>query len=149
MALRYPDLGTPPRGWTVARAGASLRLIPPGASARGARAFMAVSPLVPRTPNMPGVEAILRQTLAAETGATGMVVESETAAAAVADGGLEGTRLEVTVRLAAGTTQRRVYTMYRDDAFLYGLHYIADAQTYPVLLAAYDAAVASVLAAEP
>lgn len=147
----FPDLGSPPTGWTVSRAGAAIRLVPPGAYPDRARACMVVSPLVPVSHVMPDVETVIRQALSAEVLGTGMTVESESEMMDVqTTGALHGKRLVLSVRHKGATeSQRRVYTMYRDTAWLYGLHYISDEETFDFFLPTYETAAESILAVPP
>ena len=136
----FPDFGQPPRAWTVSRAGAALRLVPPGAYPDRSRASMFVSPLVPVSPAMPVVETILRQALGAEVAQTGLAVESESPISEVSAGDLLGSRLEVAVRHpGAQLLQRRIYTMFRDASWLYGIHFVADEEVFDFFLPEYEA----------
>ena len=46
--LHYPDLASPPAGWTVTRIGSQIRLVPPKNAAAPTNATIIVSPLVAR-----------------------------------------------------------------------------------------------------
>ena len=147
----FPDLASPPTGWTVSRAGAAIRLVPPGAYPDRARACMVISPLVPVSPAMPNIETVIRQALSAEVLGTGMTVESESEIQDVqTEGALKGKRLVLAVRhKGASEIQRRVYTMYRDASWLYGIHYISDEATFDFFLPTYESTAQSVLAVPP
>jgi hypothetical protein len=94
---------------------------------------------------MPDIPSLLEQTLQAEVAQTGMTLETEPESAPITtDSGLGGHRVAVTVKTANGQVQRRVYTMVRDERWLYGLHYIADEATYDHFLATYDAVASSI-----
>ena len=67
-ALQYPDLGSPPMGWTVGRQGAAIRLVPPGAYLDLSRAAMVVSPLVPIRDEMLAPDELILAALSAELG---------------------------------------------------------------------------------
>ena len=135
-----PELQRPPQGWTVVRHGLAARLIPPGAYADHCRASMSVSPLVPVSQAMPDIETLMRQALSAEVIATGITIEAEVPAIDVqTDSGLHGKRLEFTIRHPkASQSQHRIYSMYRDDSWIYGLHYVADEQTFDFFRTLYE-----------
>ena len=112
---------------------------------------MVVSPLMPVSIAMPNVETIIRQALSAEVMGTGMTIETESEITDVAtEGGLQGIRLAITVRhRGASQIQRRLYSMYRDASWLYGIHYIADAETYEHFLELYRNTADSIQAVPP
>lgn len=144
IPLAWPDLGAPPAGWTGGRVGPVMRLVPPGAFLDRSRAFIAVSPIVPRTDAMPPPAALIAQALALETRQTGAVpVDRAEPAPFATDGGLEGVRVEVTLRTRAGGTERRAYVMVQDAARVYALTYVADEATWPSFLADFDRAARS------
>lgn len=146
MTPLYPDLAAPPTGWTGGRMGAAIKLVPPGAWLDSARASIIVSPLVPRSRALPAPGVIIEQALAAELARFPMdMVSREGPTPVIATSGLEGVRLEVTLKgLGDGRIQRRIYISYQDEAFLYGIHYLADEATFPVFLEVFEAAAASV-----
>ena len=145
-ALQYPDLGSPPMGWTVGRQGAAIRLVPPGAYLDLSRAAMVVSPLVPIRDEMLAPDELILAALSAELVRTGArILEQRGPTEAVASSGLSGSRVEVTLRRADGLTERRAYVMYQDDRWLYGVHYIADAPVWGEFLPLFDKVAASVL----
>ena len=89
---------------------------------------------------MPDVETLMRQALSAEVIATGITIEAEVPAIDVqTDSGLHGKRLEFTIRHPkASQSQHRIYSMYRDDSWIYGLHYVADEQTFDFFRTLYE-----------
>ena len=149
MTKPYPEFSEPPRGWTAARFGAGVKLVPPGAYADRCRASMVVSPLVPVNEQMPEVKVILQQALSAEVAATGLKVESQSEMKAVATAsGLQGVRWELVLKGPdSNGLEKRIYTMYRDAHWLYGLHYLSDVETYPFFLDTYESVAASILVA--
>jgi hypothetical protein len=139
----WPDLKAPPPGWTVARQGASLRLFPPGSTPADSPASIVVSPLVPRTPQIPAPGTLVRQALAAEVASLGTKILQDAAPTPFeTDAGAEGVRLEITVE-AGGRRQRRAYVMVRDERWIYGLHLLAREDAFEPHVAAYEAAARS------
>lgn len=146
----YPDLDEPPKGWTVGRQGSAIRLVPPGAYLDHTRAYMIVSPLVPRSRQLPPPAELILAALHAELARTGTeLLEQSEARQVAATTGLNGSRLEVRLRRADGKIERRAYTMYQDTSWMYGLHYIADEETWPAFLDVYDRTAASVKPTPP
>lgn len=145
-ALMYPDLGAPPRGWTVGRQGAAIRLVPPGAYLDMARAHMIVSPLVPWSDEMlrPG-ELILAALNAELARGVNQLVDRAEPVAVEAGSGLKGVRIEARIRRPDGIIERRAYVMYRDRNWLYGVHYIADEDLWAEFAALFDQVSASML----
>lgn len=135
----FPDFSFRPEGWTAARAGAAIRLIPPGAYPDRTRASMVVSPLVPVHSALPDTETLMKQALAAESMQTGVVVQPDDTVERVnASSGLNGLRWTLRVCFpGSDRVQCRAYTMYRDDQWLYGVHLVSDESSYPHFLKTY------------
>ena len=122
--LEYPDL-VPPKDWTYFRAGPQVRLIPPGTTAQTATVTIIVSPVVPRLPQMPAVPQLIEMAIEAEarvqfeiTAKTGPTPISTTT-------GLDGVFYDVSgYARPANPMERRIYVMYSDDKFLYGISYL-------------------------
>lgn len=141
----YPDLATPPRGWTFGRLGSAIRLVPPGAYLDRSRAAIIVSPLMPRSRQLPEPTVLIRQALAAEMAQTGStLVAQEEPVAATATSGLHGVRVALSIRRPDNKVERRVYVMYQDATWLYGVNYVADEETFAAFLETFNAAAASV-----
>lgn len=151
MNVLYPDLGAPPRGWTGGRVGAAIRLVPPGAYLDRSRAAIVVSPLIPRSRQLPAPEVLIQQALAAEVARTqSEVLSAGEPTPARASAGLEGVRVEVHLRRGGdGKLERRVYIMYQDQTWLYGINYVADEETFPFFAETFEAAATSVLPHPP
>lgn len=142
----YPDLGSPPRGWTYGPLGTAVRLVPPGAYLDYSRVAIVVSPLVPRSRQLPEPAVLIQQALAVETARTGSeILEQADPRPITATTGLQGTRLEVRLKRGTdGKVERRVYVMYLDETWLYGLSYLADDESFPAYAALFDEVAASV-----
>lgn len=145
--LQYPDLEKPPEGWTVGRSGNAIRLAPPGAFLDHSRAFMIVSPLVPRTEQMPSLTEIIMRTIATETIQSGLeVVDRGERLEIVSESGLEGVCIGAAVRLKdAPAIQQRAYVMYQDDNWLYAISYIADEETWDHFFPLFQTVASSIL----
>ena len=151
MHIGFPDFTFRPEGWTAAKAGAAIRLVPPGAYVNQSRASMVVSPLVPVHAALPDTETLMRQAIAAETAQTGIAVQpDDTWANLTATSGLAGLRWTLQVRFPGSERlQWRCYTMFRDASWLYGVHLVADAPTYAHFWGTYEAFCVSIQAVEP
>lgn len=143
----YPDLSAPPKGWTVGRLGNAIRLVPPGAYLDRSRAAIIVSPLMPRSRQLPEPAVLVAQALAAEIARTGSVLVSQDDPAAVrASSGLEGVRIALCLRRGGDNqVEKRIYVIYKDNTWMYGINYIADEETFPAFVETFEAAAASVL----
>lgn len=142
----YPDLGAPPAGWTFGRQGKAIRLVPPGALLDQSPAAIIVSPLLARSAQLPEPVAMVAAALGAETSRTGArLVAQDPVAPARAASGLDGVRISLSLRRTDGQVERRVYVLYRDERWLYGISLIADDGVFGTWLPTFDAAAASVL----
>lgn len=142
----YPDLAAPPLGWTGGRQGAAIRLVPPGAFLDSSATAMIVSPLVPMSRQLPPPATVILQALSTELASAQVaLIQRGDPVAVTARSGLTGARLEAELRLPSSQIQRRIYTMYADDAWLYGVHLLADEAGFRLHRATYDAVAASVM----
>jgi len=122
---RFPDLTSPP-GWTGFALPPQVRLIPPGTTKASARATIIVSPIAPRLPRMPPLDQLIAQAIDAEASLRLDILERTGPNPAPSDTGLHGISCELRVRdRNGGEEQRRVYALYCDDKFYYGINYMA------------------------
>lgn len=150
MNVLYPDLGVSPKDWTGGRLGAAIRLVPPGAYLDRARAAIVVSPLIPRSRQLPEPALLIQQAIAAECARTSseVLLQHEAVPVQTTDG-LDGVRLDLKLRRGGdGKTEQRVYVMFQDETWLYGINYVADEETFPVFAELFDT-VARSLKAHP
>lgn len=144
MSTHYPDL-VAPRGWTYFRVGTQIRLIPPGTRADTAAQTIIVSPLVARTPQMPGAAMLIQLALEAEAKVSFEITAQGTPGEVTTATGLRGASLEVTgYARPAHPVERRIYVMLIDDLCLYGLSYLASAAAFDEHVGTFWALVESV-----
>jgi hypothetical protein len=136
-SVRFPDL-TPPVQWSSFSLPPQIRLIPPGKTRETAQATIVVSPIVPRLPQLPPPERLILQALDAEAKLRLEVHARGEPEKAPSDSGLEGiaVHVEATERDGSGS-QRRIYVIYQDEAFMYGINYMAFGQAYDEHLEAF------------
>ncbi len=145
MNLLYPDLSDPPKHWTGGRVGSAIRLVPPGAYLDRARAGIVISPLVPRSRQLPAPEVLVQQALTAELARTQSELLSLGEPVLARAGALTGVRVDASLRRGGdGKLERRAYVMYLDESWLYGVSYVADEETWPVFLETFERVAASV-----
>jgi hypothetical protein len=121
----FPDL-TPPAGWGSFSLPPQIRLVPPGTTKDTARATIIVSPIAPRHPAMPPPAELVAQAIDAEARLRLDILERSAPAVAPSDHGLAGTAVVVRGRERdGGAEQGRIYVVYADDRFLYGVSYMA------------------------
>lgn len=130
--IQFPDLGKPPEGWTVHRQGHTLRLVPPGAYADGARAWMVISPVIPAIDEMAPLGEVIAKALAAECVQYKSEIQHQKGPDTFeTTTGLTGVQFEAELAYATSDrTQKRVYIMCSDGKHIYGIHYIADAGSF-------------------
>ncbi len=131
--------------------GAAIRLVPPGAYLDRARAAIVVSPLIPRSRQLPEPAVLIQQALAAECARTSSeVLTRSEPAPVVAASGLGGIRVEVRLRRGSdGHIERRIYVMFQDETWLYGINYVADEETFPHFAALFEDVATSMRAQDP
>lgn len=142
--LEYPDL-VPPPAWTYFRAGPQIRLIPPGTRADTSPVAIIVSPIVPRAPQMPAPAQLIAMALEAEAKVSFTITEQRPATAVETTTGLAGVACEVTGHARPDRPmERRIYVLYADDRFLYGINYLASPDAYDDHVATFWAVAASI-----
>ncbi len=142
--LSYPDL-VPPPAWTYFRVGAQVRLIPPGTRADTAPVAIIVSPLVPRQPQMPGPEMLVRMALEAEAQASFEITEQLGPTPIATDTGLVGVSFDVSgYARPSRPVEHRLYVMLADDVCFYGVSYLASPAAFDEHKAAFWRTVHSV-----
>ena len=128
--LRYPDL-TAPTGWSSFSLPPQVRLVPPGTSKETARATMLVSPIVPRTPAMPPPDELIRQAIAMEVKLRLDIVEISPTEKPPSDHGLDGAAVHLRgTERESFHEQRRIYVIYFDERFLYGINFLGFGAAY-------------------
>ena len=106
---------------------------------------MIVSPLVPRSRQLPSPQDLILAALNAEMARSGAeLLEQSEPAIVHSTSGLEGRRVEVRLRRPDGKVERRAYVMYQDRSWMYGVHYIADEDTWAAFLDVFDRTASSV-----
>ncbi|MCE9577583.1 MAG: hypothetical protein K8W52_30820 [Deltaproteobacteria bacterium] len=136
-ALQYPDLVPPPE-WTYFRVGAQVRLIPPGTRADTAPVAIIISPLVPRQPQMPGPEMLVRMALEAEAQASFEITAQLGPTPIETDTGLRGVSFDVTgYARPSRPVEHRLYVMLADDVCFYGISYLASPGAFETHLATF------------
>jgi len=133
----FPDL-TPPPGWIGVPLAPQVRLIPPGTTLETARAAIIVSPIAARTPVIPPPAQLIAAAIAAESRHDLDVLAVTGPDVAASDFGLEGIAFHVHARAPHQVAdQRRIYVVYSDDKFMYGINYMSSARAYDEHLVAF------------
>ena len=141
---QFPDL-TPPPGWTGVSHPPQVRLLPPGTTLDTAKATIIVSPVAARLPAFPPPRALVEAAIAAEAGHSLDILEKRGPEPAPSDWALEGIAYQVRARERdGGSEQRRIYAVYYDDRFLYGVSYLGFGAAYDEHLPAFWATARSI-----
>jgi hypothetical protein len=149
LPFRHPELEPPP-GWTSFVIGSQVRWIPPGTTRDDARAAIIVSPLVPRRMVPVSPEQLVLKAIEAEERQGLKLSARQGPRAAQTRGGLAGVVFEVTgTARRSGKVERRVYAVYADASWLYGINYLADEESYDEHLAAFWEAAGSIVPLPP
>jgi hypothetical protein len=121
----FPDLSSPP-GWTAVPLPPQMRLVPPGTTLGTATATIILSPIAARVPQMPPPEKLVLAAIQAEASRTIDVIEMTGPAPAPSDWKLDGLAYTLRVRVrASGAEERRLYAVYSDERFMYGINLMA------------------------
>lgn len=130
-AIHYPDLAVPPTGWTYVRVGTQMRLSPPKKADEKGVALIIVSPIIARHPRLPPIEQLIEMSIDAEDKIGFQLTERIGPTPITTTTGLAGFHYEVRgFARPSSPPERRVYVMYSDDKFYYGINYVADEPTY-------------------
>jgi hypothetical protein len=133
----FPDLTAPP-GWIGVPFPPQVRLIPPGTTMQTAKATIIVSPIAARTPQMPPPAQLVQAAVEAESARSLDVLEQSGPEKAPSDAGLDGIAFTLRAReQGQNADQGRIYVIYHDDSFLYGINYMAFGATYTEHLATF------------
>ena len=136
-ATRFPDL-TPPAHWTSFTLPPQVRLIPPGTTPESARATIIVSPIAPRTPALPPPAELIAQAIAAEARIRLDIHAAEPPESAPSDHGLAGVAVRVEAHdREAASDERRIYVVYVDDRFMYGVSFLGYGADFDAHLATF------------
>jgi hypothetical protein len=132
--LRYPEL-TPPAGFRLVKHGSQLWLYPPdeAADAAAVQTAIIVSPLLETQLGLPPPATLIAMTLRAEELGTLHIDERVGPLATETSEGLSGVYFAVAGHVRpSGPPQRRLYVLYADARFYYGINYVAAPERFPV-----------------